>query len=58
MPVCKNPILDQLISLMAMIDISEVYIHQAEVSDELANLEYMLKGMKVILDNVTNQIQA
>ncbi|MHC5865456.1 hypothetical protein ACYT6K_09640 [Streptococcus pyogenes] len=58
MPVCNNPILDQLISLMAMIDISEVYIHQAEVSDELANLEYMLKGMKVILDNVTNQIQA
>mgnify|MGYP001763226751 CR=1 FL=1 len=58
MPVCNNPILDQLISLIAMIDISQVYIHEAEVSDELANLDYMLKGMKVILDNVTNQIQA
>lgn len=58
MPVCNNPILDQLISLIAMIDISQVYIHEAEVSDELANLDYILKGMKVILDNVTNQIQA
>ncbi len=56
MPVCKNPILDQLLSVMAMIDIAEVYIHESEVSDELANLEYMLKGMKVILDNATNQI--
>lgn len=56
MPACKNPILDQLLSVMAMIDIAEVYIHEAEVCDELANLEYMLKGMKVILDNATNQI--
>ena len=56
MPVCKNPILDQLLSVMAMINIAEVYIHESEVSDELANLEYMLKGMKVILDNATNQI--
>ncbi len=56
MPVCKNPILDQLLSVMAMINIAEVYIHESEVSDELANLEYMLKDMKVILDNATNQI--
>lgn len=52
---CKK-LLEHNLSLLAMLDMAQVYIDSSDISDELANIEYMLKGMRTILDNSTLEL--
>ena len=52
---CKK-VLESNLSLLAMLDMAQVYIDNSDISDELANIEYMLKGMRTILDNSTLEL--
>lgn len=52
---CKK-LLEHNLSLLAMLDMAQVYISSSEISDELANIEYMLKGMRTILNDATLEL--
>lgn len=52
---CKK-VLESNLSLLAMLDMAQVYIDNSDISDELANMEYLLKGMRTILDNATLEL--
>lgn len=52
----SKKLLDHQLSLLAMLDMAQVYIDSSDISDELANIEYMLKGMRTILDNATLEL--
>lgn len=52
---CKK-VLESNLSLLAMLDMAQVYIDNSDISDELANMEYLLKGMRTIIDNSTLEL--
>lgn len=52
---CKK-LLENNLSLLAMLDMAQVYIDSSDISDELANMEYLLKGMRTIIDNSTLEL--
>lgn len=52
---CKK-LLEHNLSLLAMLDMAQVYIDSSDISDELANMEYLLKGMRTIIDNSTLEL--
>ena len=49
----NKKVLDHNLSLLAMLDMAQAYIESSDISDELANVEYLLKGMRTILDKST-----
>lgn len=52
---CKK-VLESNLSLLAMLDMAQVYIDNSDISDELANMEYLLKGMRTIIDKSTLEL--
>lgn len=51
-----NKVLESNLSLLAMLDMAQAYIDNSEVCDEISNIEYMLKGMRTILNESTAQL--
>ncbi len=52
----NKKVLDHNLSLLAMLDMAQAYIESSDISDELANVEYLLKGMRTILDKSTIEL--
>ncbi|MEG9304685.1 hypothetical protein [Psychrobacter celer] len=52
----NKKVLDHNLSLLAMLDMAQAYIDNSDISDELASMEYLLKGMRTILDNATLEL--
>ncbi|GEM_PF-4122121 len=52
----NKKVLDHNLSLLAMLDMAQAYIESSDISDELANVEYLLKGMRTILDKSTTEL--
>lgn len=52
----NKKVLDHNLSLLAMLDMAQAYIESSDISDELANIEYMLKGMRTILNDSTLEL--